>query len=70
MADSVVHEVVAMHCPVSRSTSIERPRHPSIRSSSGHTSVWTNLEPAPTLAGFPWNGVDRACTARSSLGDG
>ena len=70
MAASFSHELVAMHCPVSWSTSIERPRQPSILSSMGPASFLTNAMPASRLPGLPWNVVERAYTARSSLGQG
>jgi len=45
MAVSFSHELVAMHCPVSRSTSIERPRQPSIWSSMGLALFLTKVMP-------------------------
>ena len=70
MAASFSHELVAMHCPVSRSTSIERPRQPSILSSIGPASFLMKVMPASMLPGIPWNVVERAYTAHSSLGRG
>ena len=63
MAASLSHELVAMQYPVLLSTSIERPRQPSIVSSIGAASFSMNLTPASMLSGLPWNVVERAYTA-------
>ena len=70
MAASSSQELVAMQCPVSRSTSIERPRQPSMLSSMGPASLWMNVMPASMLPGMPWNVVERAYTTHSSLDSG
>ena len=65
MAASLPQELVAMQTPVSRATTIERPRHPSILSSIGPASFLINAMPASMLPGIPLNVVERAYMAHS-----
>ena len=53
MAASFSQELVAMQCPVSRSTSIERPRQPSILSSIGPASLLMNADARVDVVGHP-----------------
>ena len=64
------HELVAMQRPESRSTSRDRPMHPSIRCSAGSTSSRMCAMPASMDSRFAWTVVERAYTITIPFGLG